>query len=608
VNITIENQSEVPTVSADAGAYLAVYNYSVQRFVSRSIKFITAYYDFIGGMINSAASSDVTSDQEVCCGGDPNAARPSPAYPSAVKDRVFQAWQWVWERMELSGVDLFCEPDCLLQPILTLLTLGGGDNASAFRNVLLKKSLNSTMGDVGCTQPSQYNPCCNDKSSCAVTIGTQGAGRDYDVSQFQAWGDQVISVIEIMENILSSLDMTNDPLSAEQVLEKICDCYIKCACCDNADSAPGGKTNGICDDTILHCYNRCGQPYNGRQVITPDCTTALIVRNTYGACNSCLDCDWKYRPHDLTNINCGQGPRVRLSDTPVDPCCDQAQNQNEAGECCLPADLPCGDEGCTPLNGRLYIPSTRERLQAAIFVLDWVAFLLFDRDADKSQFKDTNIFTDGNCFCPDWEGESPCLDCCDGPMTSERWLKTRCKLGTGNGSCVVAAGACKKFRQVDDYKPMQTMIISLKHFIKLLTLPTDAGYQAQVTDTYNNLLSSLHDVYLGEDELNFKQDCAAPQFCCTTKWTQAGRLWGGVRQFKSSQLSGPNREYCTNPCACCNLTVPEYTVQCFARLKCSCIGPSCEVCAPPVSCGSSSLGVTHFGAQPVGQYSGCSES
>jgi hypothetical protein len=288
------------------------------------------------------------------------------------------------------------------------------------------------------------------------------------------------------------------------------------------------------------------------------------VNNTYGSCNngSCLDCNNGYTPPDLNNVPCQEASNLQLG------------SQENPNNCCLPGEISCANQGTDhdANNGKLFLPSTRERLQAAIFVLDWIAFILFDRDADSSQFKDTSVFTEGSCFCPDWEGEGEGKN---SPMTTDSWLKTRCKLGTGNGKCVVAAGACAQFRQVDDFKPMQTMLVSMKHFFALLAVKPDEGYQSNVTETYNSLLGSLHELYLGEEDLTFNVDCAAPQFCCTTEWTQAGRLLSGAR----GSVPG-----CENPCACCHLTIPEYTVQCFARLKCSCIGPVCETCAEPTSC------------------------
>jgi hypothetical protein len=575
VNINIEHSTKIPQLSHDQGAYLSIYNYSIQRFITRSIKFVTAYYDFIGGMINSSPPKDPTLgnisgvDRGECCEGDPNAAQPSPAYPSDVKDRVFSAWQWVWSRMEAAdSFDLFCEPDCLLQPILTLLTLAGGENSNAFRNILLKQSLsNLSASTLGFRQNPQTNACCNDATACAVTVGTQGAGKDYNDTQFFGWAQSVISVIDIMDTILDSLDMSQDPISAETLLHKICDCYIKCACCSPVGDLP--VPTSVCNTNDLNCFDRCGNPYSGRQVINRNTSTLNIVQNTYGSCNSCVDSNGKYSPPDLNSVPCQEAAFLKYSEGAGD------------GDCCLPGDITCADDSCNTGNtGGIYVPSQRERLQAAIFVLDWIAFLLFDRDADSSQFSDTAAFSK-SCYCPEWEGEN--VENRAKPMNSSSWLKTRCKLGTGNGKCVVASGACAGFRQVDDFKPMQTMLTSMKHFIKLLGVEFGEGYQQNVTDTYNSLLASMHELYLGEVDLSFNVDCAAPQFCCTTEWTQAGRVLSGAR-------GSDNNSLCENPCAGCNLTIPEYTIQCFARLKCSCIGPTCTQCMPPASCCNPGIG------------------
>lgn len=594
VSISLSDSTEVPAIAGDVGAYLSIYNYAVQRFVTRSLKFVTAYYDFVGGMLNSSSNNKPGNNYRDCCGGDPSGVAPSPAYPSQVKDRVFQAWQWVWERLQTNGSwDLFCEPDCLLQPVLTLLTLSGGENAAAFKNALLKNSFSNLTASnaLGCIDPVQVNGCCDtNQAACQVAIGTLGGGRDYDDSQFHAWGQEVVNVIDIIETILDSLDISDDTDSAEKLLFKICDCYIKCACCGNPSGSPQDLT-GTCGPCQLG-FNRCGKPYLGRQVITPACSTYQIVRNTYAgdSQDTCLSPDGKYVPGDIWTPG---GPPVAIATG--DDC------SNPAADCCVTGDVKCAEQDCST-NGALYIPSTRERLQAAIFVLDWIAFLLFDRDADKSQFSDTSVFSSGNCFCPDWTGEDgQCVDCNAPGLTESEWLKRRCKLGTGNGSCVVAAGACKGFRQVDDFKPMQTMLISFKHFITLLTISPDNGYQDAVTDTYNSLISSLQSLYVGENELTFNNDCAAPQFCCTTNWTQAGRILAGNRAGVSSSSAGCCQEFCVNPCACCNLTIPEYTVQCFARLKCSCQGPLCEQPVPR-SCPYETtvpIGCTFGAAPPV---------
>jgi hypothetical protein len=304
---------------------------------------------------------------------------------------------------------------------------------------------------------------------------------------------------------------------------------------------------------VLSCFNRNGDPYNGRKITTADTSVAEIVRNTYGGCVSSLTSDEKYRPNDL-NTSTGNGDGLEFGDV----------NETDNSDCCLPGSLPCAEDR---FDGKLFIPNTKERLQAAIFVLDLIAFLLFDRDADKSQFNNVNALEKDNCYCPSWEGE----DSSNNNFSDESWLRRRCKLGTGNGKCVVASGACAGYRTQDDFVPLTTMLVSMKHFITLLGIPHDEGYQTSVTDTYNSLLTKLHDIYLGDEELNFNVDCAAPLFCCTTLWTQTGRKLSAARSGGKG---------CENPCASCNLAIPEYTVQCFARMKCSCIGPVCAQCPP----------------------------
>jgi hypothetical protein len=545
INIHVEDNTNVPQISNDCGAYLAIHNYSIQRFITRSLKFITSYYDFVGGQINSTVNStNVNSVYQECCDGDSNVTIPSPAYPSTVKDRVFQAWQWVWSRLEsLDSFDLFCEPDCLLQPVLTLITLSGGESSANFRNSLLKSSLSNITSGHYVNQTNCGAFC--DSEDCAVTVGTQGCGKDYNNAQFFSWCSEVVGVIEIMENILDSLDLKNDPLNAEQLLHKICDCYIKCACCEPKANQP----SNTCDLTVLHCYNRAGEPYSGRKVTTSDTSTAEIVKNTYGGCESVLDQNDKYRPQDLSS-NLGNGHQLGFT------------HESDSEECCLPGSINSDHQ----YDGKLFIPSTKERLQAAIFVLDWLAYLLFDRDADPEHFSGTQA-TSNNCYCPGWEGEADG----DQSWSDVSWLKRRCKLGTGNGNCVVAAGACAGFRVQDDFQTLNTTLASVKFFFQQLGTPHDEAYQNNVTDQYNHLVEKLHEIHLGENELNIHVDQAAPQFCCTTRWTQAGRQLAGARGLASQS---------PNPCACCNLTIPEYTVQCFARMKCSCLGPLCKQCPP----------------------------
>lgn len=137
----------------------------------------------------------------------------------------------------------------------------------------------------------------------------------------------------------------------------------------------------------------------------------------------------------------------------------------------------------------------------AMFV-DLIKFLLFDRDCEE--------FKDGD------RG-----DCCACPPSVEDWMQQRCRVGTGNGKCVVCSGACAKYRRKDDYKSMLSVIFALKYSITLATLDRSGGadYATQVEQTYNALLSDYYNLYKDESgsTLTFYPDCAAPQFCCSTQ-------------------------------------------------------------------------------------------
>lgn len=157
----------------------------------------------------------------------------------------------------------------------------------------------------------------------------------------------------------------------------------------------------------------------------------------------------------------------------------------------VPEDLEQQEKDLINLNKQFF----------AMFV-DLIKFLLFDRDCEE--------FKDGD------RG-----DCCACPPSVEDWMQQRCRVGTGNGKCVVCSGACAKYRRKDDYKSMLSVIFALKYSITLATLDRSGGadYATQVEQTYNALLSDYYNLYKDESgsTLTFYPDCAAPQFCCSTQ-------------------------------------------------------------------------------------------
>jgi hypothetical protein len=168
--------------------------------------------------------------------------------------------------------------------------------------------------------------------------------------------------------------------------------------------------------------------------------------------------------------------------------------------CAAPAACaPCvGPPNETPVNPLASQASIDLRKQFFAMFIDLVNFLLFDRDCEFGE-----------------RGECPC------PPSAEKYLEQRCRVGTNDGKCVVCSGACKQYRRQDDYKPMLSVFYAVKYAISLVTLDRSGGadYAASVEALYNGLLSDYYNLYkdASGSTLAFYPDCAAPQFCCSTK-------------------------------------------------------------------------------------------
>jgi hypothetical protein len=146
------------------------------------------------------------------------------------------------------------------------------------------------------------------------------------------------------------------------------------------------------------------------------------------------------------------------------------------------------------------------REQFFTMFVDLLQFILFDRDCNPDSFKKSN----------------DCGSCCPAPPSQEEWLKSRCRAGTGDGKCVVASGVCTGFRRKDDYKPLVSSLLAVKHAMSLISLDRSdvqgqASYAEQVGTVYNNIVTDYYNLYKDHgDTLTFYPDCAAPQFCCST--------------------------------------------------------------------------------------------
>jgi hypothetical protein len=145
------------------------------------------------------------------------------------------------------------------------------------------------------------------------------------------------------------------------------------------------------------------------------------------------------------------------------------------------------------------------RMQFFAAITDLLQYVLFDRDCE---FKE--------------DDKDDCSSCTGCTPTAEDWLTYRCKKGTGDGNCVVCSGACAGFRRKDNFNPL-TSITALKYWLKLLTLdrsdqPNEPTYCQQVDQIYNEAITAIYNAYKDSDsDLTFVPDCGAPQFCCTTQ-------------------------------------------------------------------------------------------
>ena len=170
-------------------------------------------------------------------------------------------------------------------------------------------------------------------------------------------------------------------------------------------------------------------------------------------------------------------------------------------------------------------------------IIDSMQFILFDRDCNAANFQRDNV----EC--------GPCM-CTNTPPSQEEWLKSRCRAGTGNGKCVVCTGPCAQYRRKDDYSPLYSSLIAIKYAIKLITLDRsdvegEMSYVDRVGHIYNSIISDYTHLYKSHgDSLVFYPDCAAPQFCCSTKLAAEKSVWNCCTDM------------CENVPGCCLYPVP----------------------------------------------------
>lgn len=446
-HVTIQMPAVSPSLTGDVGAVLAVYNYSVQNVLSRTMKFIASYYDWVycqNMKIDPPNDEDACHNSAGCCTFLP---------PASLFTQFAQVVSFGITVVEQSNLS-----DCLCSSLCGILQLLVGlDSNKNIRDFILNNAFEGNKYD-------KYR--------------TAGCGNLYNEEYFSStYGGAIVSFIELVTEVAKSLDAVDDPERAETILQKICRCLVSAAAGDSACCCEFPKGDNACPS------------------VQQDCGTTT--------------------------------------------------------ECPQPQVSPV-------LSGY----DTRYRAQFYALVVDWLQFILFDRDCRK--------FPDDNC------------DCCPQPPSVEQWLEKRCKVGTGEGQCVVCTGACKGYRRSDDFKPMLSSLLALKHSVSLYTLPRTGDYQSAVSGIYGSIVSDYSNLY-GTGEVTLYPDCAAPQFCCSSELTCYAE--------QQSNLGGPRCcATCKPVCDACN--VPPRQVPDIDSRK---MTQECD----------DSMTVIEPGANVCGAYKGC---
>ncbi len=505
--VHIQKPSQAPQISADAAAALAIYNYSLQNVISRGLKFVASYYDWLYCQIGLYKWRN---DKPPAASGD-DASDPSEtsAYLPSVREKVPP--QFYSSKTEISEdasgetlkTDTYNEGGHPQQfggvytrssdPDQVALGINAGNAYTPPANLFAQVAQVLGWADTTFSQVDLASCVCNNlcqfiqmliniegKSTIRDFIKDQtfnsaqhqfspqylGCGNLYDEGKLVDFGDSVISVIDLLMEVLNSLGVDEDPEQGEQLMQKLCLCLAKAA---GRGTCNVGGCNLSFSNNPIACDNAC-----------PDLSKFI------------------------NDVVIG----VDFADGPID-------GANH-------------DPSVIGYNNNIY------RQQFFTMFVDLLQFVLFDRDCNPDSFKKSG----------------DCGSCCPAPPSQEDWLKSRCRAGTGDGKCVVCTGACADYRRKDDYKPLVSSLLAVKHAITLISLDrsdvqNQATYSEQVATVYNNIVTDYYNLYKDHgDTLTFYPDCAAPQFCCSTQ------LAADKCQFNC--CTG----VCENVAGCCLYPVP----------------------------------------------------
>jgi len=218
--VSVAKPQQVPTVSGDAAALLAIYNYSLQRVVSRSLKFVTSYYDWLYCQ-NQFRLPQASGSNDNTAQNNPFAEGAGFLPPASLFTQLAQVLGWTnYTFNQLDLCQCFCSNLCGILQMLANL-----DGNSTIKNFIL----DNAFGNCDAASPTQL-----------------GCGNLYDEGQLVDFGDQVVSYVDLFAEVLKTLDLENDSERAEAFLSKLCTCV-------QSATASANVGDGSCGSNTLPC-------------------------------------------------------------------------------------------------------------------------------------------------------------------------------------------------------------------------------------------------------------------------------------------------------------------------------------------------------------------
>jgi hypothetical protein len=215
----------MPSVDSNTASLLAIYNYSLQRVVSRSLKFITSYYDWLycqNVYKLQTRGADGTKPPAPLDGTNNPWSHPTfdgagflP--PASLFTQVVQVLGW--SNYTFDSVDVcncFCSNLCQVIQLISNL-----DGNKVIRDFILDNAF-----------------------GCGAGTDSLGCGRLFDEGKLVDWGASLLSSLDVAIEVMKSLDADDDPAKAEALLDKFCTCLMTAVCQAPAGSCAPCNANG----------------------------------------------------------------------------------------------------------------------------------------------------------------------------------------------------------------------------------------------------------------------------------------------------------------------------------------------------------------------------